>query len=109
MPLPLRIGGIVLLGLGLFKLYAAAVPGMVPMTRDAVIPIPLRLLALIMGLFESQFGLLIGFALRPLRGAQWLTLVGAGFIAYRWLHALAAGPSCPSLISATAWWLKAGR
>jgi hypothetical protein len=46
-------------------------------------------------------GALIGFALRPLRGAQGLTLVVAGFIGYRWLHALAAGPSCPCLAGAT--------
>ncbi len=100
-PLPLQTAGIGLLVLGLLKLYAAAVPGMVPMTHDAVIPIPLRWLALIMGLLEVQFAVLIGFALHPLRGAQGMTLVGAGFIGYRWLHALAAGPSCPCLAGAT--------
>ncbi len=59
-PLPLQTAGIGLPVLGLLKLYAAAVPGMVPMTRDAVIPIPLRWLALIMGLLEVQLGVLIG-------------------------------------------------
>jgi hypothetical protein len=49
-PIQLQTAGIGLLVLGLLKLYAAAVPGMVPMTHDAVIPIPLRWLALVMGL-----------------------------------------------------------
>jgi uncharacterized protein YjeT (DUF2065 family) len=100
-PLQLQAAAVVLLILGMLKLYAWSVPGLVSSTQDAVIPLPLNKLALLMGLIEVQFGILIIFLLRPVRGAQCLTLIGSGFIGYRWLHAVSAGPVCPCLAGAT--------
>jgi hypothetical protein len=100
-PLQLQVAALVLLILGALKLYAWSVPGLVSVTQDAVIPLPLNKLALWMGLIEVQMGILILFFLRPLHAAQCLTLIGTGFIAYRWLHALSAGPACPCLAGAT--------
>ncbi len=99
--LQLQVAAVVLLTLGALKLYAWSVPGLVSATQDAVIPLPLNKLALWMGLIEVQFGIWILFLLRPLRAAQCLTLIGSGFIGYRWLHAVSAGPACPCLAGAT--------
>lgn len=99
-PLQLPVAGMVLLILGALKLYAGSVPGLISATPDAVIPMPLNKLALLMGVIEVQFGILIVFFLRPVRAAQCLVLIGAGFIAYRWLHVLSTGPTCPCLAGA---------
>lgn len=101
MPLQLQVAAVVLLTLGMLKLYAWSVPGLVSATQDAVIPLPLNKLALLMGLIEVQFGILIIFFLRPMLAAQCLVLIGASFIGYRWLHAVSAGPACPCLAGAT--------
>jgi hypothetical protein len=101
MPLQLQVAAVVLLTLGALKVYAWSVPGLVSATQDAVIPLPLNQLALGMGLIEILLGMLVFFFLRPLRAAQCLTLVGASFIGYRWLHALSSGPTCPCLAGAT--------
>jgi len=100
-PIPLQIAAVVLLTLGALKLYAWLVPGLVSATPDAVVRLPLHTLALLMGLLEVQLGVLVLFFLRPLCAAQALTLIGAGFIGYRWLHAISAGPVCPCLAGAT--------
>jgi hypothetical protein len=100
-PLQLQVAAVVLLTLGALKLYAWSIPGLVSTTSDAVIPLPLNNLALLMGLIEIQFGILIIFFLRPVRAAQCLVLIGASFIGYRWLHAVSTGPACPCLAGAT--------
>lgn len=98
--LPLQVAAVVLLTLGALKLYAWSVPGLVSATPDAVVRLPLHTLALLMGLLEIQLGAMVIF-LRPLRAAQLLTTVGSSFMAYRGLHALSAGPTCPCLAGAT--------
>lgn len=95
-----QVAGVILLTLGLLKLYAWSA-GLVSPTQDAVIPMPLSKLALFMGLIEVQAGVGIIFLLRPLRAAQGLALIGASFICYRWLHSLIGGAPCPCLAGAT--------
>lgn len=99
--LPLRCAGTLLFMLGLLKLYAVFVARDVSTTPDPVIPLSMRHLALAMGIIEIQLGALILLLRSPVRAAQCLTAVGLGFIGYRWLHALKAGPSCPCLAGAT--------
>ena len=100
-PFQLRVAAVILLTLGMLKLYAGSVPGMVSTDQDAVIPISLNRLALLMGSAEVLLAVLIAVFLRPLRAAQCLSVVGASFMGYRWLHAMSVGPACPCLAGAT--------
>jgi len=95
-----QLAGVILLTLGLLKLYAWSA-GLVSPTQDAVIPMPLNKVALFMGLIEVQMGVGVIFLLRPLRAAQGLALIGASFVCYRWLHSLLGGTPCPCLAGAT--------
>jgi hypothetical protein len=99
----MKIAGGLLLVLGILKVYSWA-GGELPATNDAVLPIPIRQLALWLGLVEVGSGASMLALLRPLRAAQYCTAMGSCFVVYRWLYSfMGSGQPCPCLGVAKSW------